>query len=196
MTKREDRSETTWLEQLPEMLSRKFTPRLTNDILKYWEANEKIIKKYCKPDSGIYFWGEIKTGKTVLASQILVERIKMSYLEKEKIGSVFSGYLNTTQFLAQIKDTYHRNSDTSEREIMEHYENMDFLLIDDIGGENASDWQISIMFRLINHRYEYLKYTLFTSNLPPEKLADIYGDDRISRRIIDMCDRIVEKTQL
>ncbi|MFW6275035.1 MAG: ATP-binding protein [bacterium] len=186
------KNEKTWLEDLPEIVNRKFPPRLANDVLKYWKPNEGKINDLCMSDSGVYFWGSIGIGKTVLASQILIQRLKQYYLEYKPALAFF---INTTDLLEEIKNAYD-NKEISESEIMSKYKNTDLLLIDDIGSENPSNWQISIMFNLINHRYEYLKYTLFTSNRSPEDLANVYKDDRITRRINDMCHSVVEKTTI
>ncbi|MYW49197.1 ATP-binding protein, partial [Streptomyces sp. SID161] len=44
------------------------------------------------------------------------------------------------------------------------------LLLDDIGAAKGSEWTEELTYRLINHRYEYLRPTLLTTNLPIPQL--------------------------
>ncbi|MFE1205683.1 ATP-binding protein [Streptomyces sp. NPDC058762] len=66
------------------------------------------------------------------------------------------------------------------------------LLLDDLGAAKNSEWTEEINFRLINHRYENQLPTILTSNVLPKELLDRVGD-RVSSRLIEMCDRIVIK---
>lgn len=64
------------------------------------------------------------------------------------------------------------------------------LLVDDLAAAKSSEWTEEINFRLVNHRYENQLPTILTSNVLPKELADRVGD-RVSSRLIEMCDRVV-----
>lgn len=66
------------------------------------------------------------------------------------------------------------------------------LVLDDLGAAKSSEWTEEINFRLINHRYENQLPTILTSNVLPKELLDRVGD-RVSSRLIEMCDRVVIK---
>ncbi|MFD1274905.1 hypothetical protein ACFQ51_35035 [Streptomyces kaempferi] len=70
------------------------------------------------------------------------------------------------------------------------YAHAPLLLVDDLGAAKSSEWTEEINFRLVNHRYENQLPTIFTSNVLPKELADRVGD-RVSSRLIEMCDRVV-----
>ncbi|MFF5404575.1 ATP-binding protein [Streptomyces misionensis] len=72
------------------------------------------------------------------------------------------------------------------------YAHARLLLLDDLGAAKSSEWTEEINFRLINHRYENQLPTILTSNVLPAELMDRVGD-RVSSRLIEMCDRIVIK---
>lgn len=64
------------------------------------------------------------------------------------------------------------------------------LVIDDIGANKPSEWTEEVNHRLINHRYEWQRPTVFTSNLPPADLRAALGN-RVSSRIAGMATHIV-----
>lgn len=72
------------------------------------------------------------------------------------------------------------------------YAHARLLVLDDLGAAKSSEWTEEINFRLINHRYENQLPTILTSNVLPKELLDRVGD-RVSSRLIEMCDRIVIK---
>ncbi|MEU8437309.1 ATP-binding protein [Streptomyces sp. NPDC029216] len=64
------------------------------------------------------------------------------------------------------------------------------LLLDDIGAAKGSEWTEELTYRLINHRYEYLRPTLLTTNLPIPQLRTGLGD-RVASRLSEMTHRVV-----
>jgi DNA replication protein DnaC len=66
------------------------------------------------------------------------------------------------------------------------------LVIDDLGAAKGSEWVEELNYRLVNHRYEHALPTLFTSNIPPPKLAEALGE-RVASRLTEMTVRVVLK---
>lgn len=66
------------------------------------------------------------------------------------------------------------------------------LVIDDLGVAKATEWTEEVNYRLINHRYEHMKPTLITSNVPPRELTAAVGE-RVASRLTEMTTRIVLK---
>ncbi|WP_079432026.1 MULTISPECIES: ATP-binding protein [Streptomyces] len=64
------------------------------------------------------------------------------------------------------------------------------LLLDDLGAAKGSEWTEELTYRLINHRYEYLRPTLLTTNLPIPELRTALGD-RVASRLSEMTRRVV-----
>lgn len=46
------------------------------------------------------------------------------------------------------------------------------LVLDDLGREKVSDWTGELVYGLINHRYEWQRVTIVTSNLTPAQLQE------------------------
>lgn len=72
------------------------------------------------------------------------------------------------------------------------------LAVDDIGAAKHSEWVEDINFRLVNRRYEWMRPTLFTSNLPPKDtpttpgLSTVLGE-RVTSRLVEMCEQVAVK---
>lgn len=70
------------------------------------------------------------------------------------------------------------------------YRTADLLLVDDLGAAKTSEWVEETTYRLINGRYEDMRPTIFTTNLPLAELRDGLGD-RIASRLVETCTRVV-----
>lgn len=55
-------------------------------------------------------------------------------------------------------------------DLSERYRLCDLLILDDIGAQKTGDWQEQEIFRIVNERLNNRRITIFTSNMPPEKL--------------------------
>ncbi|RST00943.1 ATP-binding protein [Streptomyces sp. WAC07149] len=64
------------------------------------------------------------------------------------------------------------------------------LVLDDLGAAKGSEWTEELTYRLINHRYEYLRPTLLTTNLPIDDLHTALGD-RVASRLSEMTHRVI-----
>ncbi|GAA4952421.1 hypothetical protein GCM10023205_12000 [Yinghuangia aomiensis] len=64
------------------------------------------------------------------------------------------------------------------------------LILDDLGAAKPSEWTEELTYRLVNHRYEHLLPTLFTTNLPIARIRETLGD-RITSRLAEMTQRAI-----
>jgi len=64
------------------------------------------------------------------------------------------------------------------------------LVVDDLGAAKPSEWTEEINYRLVNHRYEHMLPTIFTSNVPARELGQVLGD-RVASRLCEMAVRVV-----
>lgn len=139
------------------------------------EKSKDIVNKYIlqflrfkERGMGLYICSKTKgSGKTMLSCCILNE------LTKRYTGSV--KFINTLDFLEMTKKGY-RGEENEIRSL--YYASV--LVIDDIGVQMSREWVETEFYRLINDRYVNRKPTIYTSNIPIDKLK---MDDRITDRI-------------
>ena len=155
----------------------------------------KWIKEFCdKYDKsgnykGLYLHGNFGCGKTYLISALFNE------LSKKRISTEITYY---PELLRDIKSDFDTFADR-----MDYLENVDLLLIDDIGAEKVTEWsRDEILGTLLQKRMNNYKTTFFTSNLNIEELErhlriTNYSDDEIkARRIIERIKQLTEDMEL
>jgi DNA replication protein DnaC len=54
----------------------------------------------------------------------------------------------------------------TEYSILQDVIRTDVLVLDDLGAEKSSDWTLSMLYHVINERYNERRTTIITSNLP------------------------------
>jgi len=75
---------------------------------------------------------------------------------------------------------------------LERFMHAKLLMLDDLGAAKASEWVEEINYRLVNHRYNAMLPTIFTSNVPPRDLGAALGE-RVASRLTGMCRPVVLK---
>jgi len=161
-----------------------FPPRLAKDL---FELN--LPRNPVEDVSSLFIFGKVKTGKTIRAAQLLVQQRMFDYINNISRTTLFVSF---PELFAEIRDTYNNNKLT-EKEVLDKYLNVDFLIIDDFLTAKPTDWVMEILYRLINYRYENLKKTIITSNLSLEEIENVLQDQRITSRIDRMC--VIEEKQ-
>lgn len=75
--------------------------------------------------------------------------------------------------LDECKDTFGRPE--SLLTIQNRYTSVPFLVIDDFGKEQATDWSLAVIFAVIDGRYSKCRPTLFTTNMGAAELLEHLG---------------------
>jgi DNA replication protein DnaC len=127
---------------------------------------------------GLWFMGDVGTGKTTLA--MIVSKAALDHGYSVAIYSV-------PRLLAEIRDTY--DTDPGERSYMDFFRRLvavDLLHLEDVGAEKRSDWVLEQLYSLINERYEQERSILVTTNLGLEELEEQIGPRTVSR-LVEIC---------
>ena len=126
-----------------------------------------------------YLFGVPGTGKTYFTWAYRIDRHnKLTKKSEESPNLVFDKLYvkNWAMFCSQL-----RYSAFDKREpIIKDLIGVDMLIIDDIGSEVKTNFSDDILFQILNERYEWEKFTGFTSN---HDIADLQYDGRIISRI-------------
>lgn len=72
--------------------------------------------------------------------------------------------------------------DRQEEYVLEKYQEVPYLFIDDIGTERVNERILRQYYSIIDHRINDLKTTIFTSNIPIEEIEKNLGE-RIASRL-------------
>src|SRR5215210_3511524 len=128
---------------------------------------------------GLYFFGEIGSGKTSLAMCVAKE-----VLRERRSLAIFSG----PELLARISATYEERSPDTYLGLLELLGSVDFLLLEGLAVAKQNEWRLEQLYAVINRRYEDRRPMLVTADVGnPEALAEHIGE-RTCSRILEMCE--------
>lgn len=128
---------------------------------------------------GCYLWGGTGVGKTYAMYALA------RYLSCKK--NSFVKFITFEQLLRKIRDGF--STKTAEGDILDGYENAEYLFLDDIGASSDSGFASRILLSLLDYRYNNNLRTYISSNLTAEKVKETFGERTFSR-ILGMCEVI------
>lgn len=114
------------------------------------------------------FIGKRGTGKTHLAAGIGLE-----IMERDNRSVYFTTVLRA---IRSIKDTWTRGSSVSESQAIAALVFPDLLILDEIGVQFGSEVEKTILFDIMNERYEKRRPTILMSNLTPKEVEQYLGE--------------------
>ena len=183
------RTEQRWFDCIyPKELRHYFSSRIQKDLQTIPDTNP------IKEVENFFIHGPTQSGKTLLSARLLLQERKQIYLEGgPKNAYDICVFISMDNLIRSIKSVYEKTNEMTETEIIAYYSNVRLLVIDDFGTVKTTDWVLSILYSIINNRYEGLKKTIINSNLSLNEIAKSLGDDRITSRIERMCKVIRKK---
>ena len=123
--------------------------------------------------------GGFGCGKTHLAASIANEVVSLG---------VKTLFLTVPDLLDWLRFTF-SSDETTYEERFEEIRTIHFLVLDDLGTQNTTDWAREKLFQIINYRYIHKLPSVITTNLDLTQI-----DDRISSRLQDR--KLVIKVQI
>jgi DNA replication protein DnaC len=130
---------------------------------------------------GLWFMGDVGTGKTSLA---------MLVAAKAEQASRSIAIYSVPRLLSEIRDTYNRESGPSYMALFRKLCAVDLLLLDDLGTETRTDWVQEQLYAIVNERWQEERSILVTSNVSDrDKLREQFGTRTVSR-LTEMCEAL------
>ena len=133
------------------------------------------------PNRGFLLHGNPGTGKTLLGSIMLNELILR--------WGMPGRFLNLSRkYFQKLRDTYSEDSDDYGRtwQIIEELCNMPFLVLDDFGIQRGTDWEMEMLYELVDARYAEERFTVVTTNQDLDEIRKL-SHGRIYSRLVEMC---------
>lgn len=130
------------------------------------------------PKNSLLFVGGTGTGKTHLAAAIA------NLLVDKGIQTRFG------TFQAHLEEIKKEFDQSGQKHYLDDIKGSPMLIIDDLGKELKTDWTQSVLYDLINYRYEHLLPMVITTNLTADELANHCGG-AVWSRLQEMCDSVV-----
>lgn len=159
-----------------------------------------------KPD-GLLLVGGVGSGKTFMASSV-VNNIIDNINEEEfvwldppndnvlkDISSDYNWFLHcidyacfisVTELFEKLKASIAVQDSYFYDRMLQHLKTVELLVLDNLGAEKSSEWTKSVLFEIIDYRYNEMLPMLITTNCPPKELKEKIGD-RSYDRIREMC---------
>lgn len=143
-----------------------------------YEGEKSFIREWSKNRSdNILITGKnAGTGKTHLAVSIL------KYIgENFATESSYVKFITFSKLMMHIRSSFNERSVESEEFIIETYSKYPVLIIDDIGAEKVSEYSVSVLYLILNSRYEKMIPTISTTNMTSEEMSLAYHQRIVSR---------------
>jgi len=148
-------------------------PTTVRAVRKYVDTLEQQLDS----GQGIWFEGDVGTGKTTLAMLISAEALRQGHSV-----AIYS----LPRLLGLLRETFDDGSDASLSQLLAGLAAVDLLHIDDVGAEQSSPWVLEQLYTIVNTRYEDGRSMVLTTNLDPPKLREQIGERTVSR-LHEMC---------
>jgi DNA replication protein DnaC len=146
-------------------------------LIREVRAYVKAIGERLDEGRGLWFTGDVGTGKTTLA--MLVSKAAM---EADRTVAIYS----LPRLLGLLRGSYGDDAAYSLAELIEQLCSVDLLHIDDVGAEQSSSWVLEQLYTIVNTRYEDGHALLLTTNLDHDALTAQIGARTVSR-LYEMC---------
>lgn len=142
-----------------------------NTVFEYYN---QAVKSYLT-GMNLILLGKYGTGKTMLMS-ILCNALASEFLFSCK-------YANAVTLWQKITDSF-KSNEKSVKDIVQPYEETEFLFLDDIDKVKPSDYVREIFYGLVNTRTEKRLPTIISANHSLEELDEMYYGEAIVSRLI------------
>ena len=126
---------------------------------------------------GIWFRGDVGTGKTTLAMLVSAEALRNGHSV-----AIYS----LPRLLGMLRETFDQESEGSLSDLLDRLASVELLHIDDVGAEQSSPWVLEQLYTIVNTRYEDSRAIVLTTNLDMPALREQIGDRTVSR-LVEMC---------
>ncbi|MDI3399642.1 ATP-binding protein [Pseudomonas sp. V88_4] len=117
--------------------------------------------------------GNVGNGKTHLASSIVQHVIR-----QHRAVAVIT---TAAEVIRVFKRSMDRNAGYTEGEVLDELASFDLLVIDEVGAQKGSEYELGLLHEIIDRRYQLVRPTVMVSNLPANTLGQFIGERALDR---------------
>lgn len=117
--------------------------------------------------------GNVGNGKTHLACA-MVQAVIREHGAQAVIATA-------AEIIRVFKGAMDRSAEYSDKDILEELASFDLLVIDEVGAQSGSAYELGILHEVIDRRYQFVLPTVVVSNLVTADLARYIGDRALDR---------------
>ena len=133
---------------------------VARDFAEQFDANHE-------KGAGLVFAGLPGTGKSHLAAAILLSLV----------GRYSVRYTTCMGLIRMVRDTWRRDSEISERQILRLLcDELDLLVIDEVGAQYGTDGEQNLIFEVMDRRYSGMRPTILLTNQDKDGFKAFVGD--------------------
>lgn len=127
--------------------------------------------------TGMFFAliGPRGTGKTQIGCDVICEATTGQ--------GMTALYAKAIQFFMDLKGTYRKGSEETEKSIVARYRKPDLLVLDEIASRGETDWEDRLLEHLLDERYSAKRDTILIGNFETPKAFDTNVGPSIVSRI-------------
>ncbi|MCR8932815.1 ATP-binding protein [Pseudomonas sp. S11A4] len=89
--------------------------------------------------------------------------------------------VSAAEIIRIAKGAMVRGADYTERDVINELASLDLLVIDEIGAQKGSEYELGLLHEIIDRRYQLVLPTVAVSNLPASSLGQFIGDRALDR---------------
>lgn len=123
--------------------------------------------------AGLILAGRPGTGKTHLACALAAHAI-----HEKDMSPIF---VTASKMIRKIRETYRRDAEHTEQEVINHLRDADLLVIDEVGIQRGTESEEHLLFEVINERNAFFKPTVLISNLNAAEMKAYIGERAMDR---------------
>lgn len=178
-----------------EILKRYCVPaKYLNSSFETFAGNDKLVTE-CRTykGGGLVLFGNTGCGKTHLAVSIMrnlyitniTDIVNKEWDSENCYEAKRQIFKPIPDLLLEIRSSFQAGTKETEEAIIDKYSTIPFLVLDDLGSEKTTEFAITTLYIILDHRDRELMPTVITTNLNNKEIEDKLGA-RIASRMAGM----------
>lgn len=130
----------------------------------------------------LLFMGRVGTGKSHLCAAVINQLVRAGRTAL---------FTKAPRLLREIKETFHRDAEITQSEIIRRLGGLDLLVIDEVGVQFGTDTERMILYEILDLRYEAMRPVILTTNITDLKTLESLLGERIIDRLFEGESKVV-----